>query len=152
PGAYEVLGTDVSGLPLDYAESRGVPVLRADFVRHDFSTKRFLAVTFWAVLEHLAEPVSFIEEAWSVLGTGGLCFVVVPILQSLAVRFLGMRYRYVYPQHLNYFSRASLKGLVSSRFEVTEARSMHFNPMAIWQDWRAGGAEVTNAQRAALLE
>src|SRR5262249_47622010 len=83
---------------------------------------------------------------------GGLCLVLVPNLQSLAVRLLGMRYRYVYPQHLNYFSRASLKGLVSSRFEVTEARSMHFNPMAIWQDWRAGGVEVTNAQRAALLE
>src|SRR5204863_1831980 len=36
PDAYTVLGTDVSGAPLDYAESKGVPVLRGDFIDHDF--------------------------------------------------------------------------------------------------------------------
>ena len=29
---------------------------------------------------------------------------------------------------------------------------MHFNPIVIWQDWRRGGAEVPNSQRAQLLQ
>ena len=32
PGCYDILGTDVSGPPLDYTESRGVPVMRGDFL------------------------------------------------------------------------------------------------------------------------
>src|ERR1051325_2866365 len=64
---YESLGTDVSGAPLDYGESKGVPVVRGDFLAHDFGEKKFHAVTFWAVLEHLAEPKRFIQKAVSVL-------------------------------------------------------------------------------------
>jgi hypothetical protein len=29
---------------------------------------------------------------------------------------------------------------------------MHFNPLVIWQDWRGGGAEVSNQARAQLLQ
>jgi 2-polyprenyl-3-methyl-5-hydroxy-6-metoxy-1,4-benzoquinol methylase len=152
PGSYQVLGTDVSGPPLDYAESRGVPVLRGDFLTHEFGARRFDSVTFWAVLEHLVEPGAFLRKAWSVLEPGGRCFALVPNMKSLAARFLGMRYRYIYPQHLNYFTRATLTRLASERFEIVESRSMHFNPIVIWQDWRRGGAEVPNSQRAQLLQ
>jgi hypothetical protein len=31
-------------------------------------------------------------------------------------------------------------------------RSTHFNPIVIWQDWRLGGKDVPNAERAALLK
>jgi SAM-dependent methyltransferase len=37
PDAYKTLGTDVSGAPLDYAESRGVPVARGNFLKMDFA-------------------------------------------------------------------------------------------------------------------
>jgi 2-polyprenyl-3-methyl-5-hydroxy-6-metoxy-1,4-benzoquinol methylase len=152
PGSYQVLGTDVSGPPLDYAASRGVPVLRGDFLTHDFGVNRFDAVTFWAVLEHLVEPRAFLRKVWGILEAGGLCIALVPNMKSLAARFLGMRYRYIYPQHLNYFTRATLTRLASERFEIVESRSMHFNPIVIWQDWRRGGAEVSNSQRAQLLQ
>src|SRR2546426_6427769 len=51
PDRYEVLGTDVSGAPLDYAESRGIPVVRGSFLTQDFAQKKFDAITFWAVIE-----------------------------------------------------------------------------------------------------
>ena len=104
-GAYKVLGTDASGPPLDYAESQGVPVLRADFLEHDFEGSRFDAITFWAVLEHLFAPAKFLEKAAAILKPNGLCFVLVPNMDSLAVRLLGTKYRYIYPQHLNYFTK-----------------------------------------------
>ena len=153
PGDYEILGTDVSGAPLDYAESCGVPIARGNFLDQDFSGRRFDAVTLWAVVEHLADPKRFLEKTQALLKTGGLCFVLVPNLRSLAVRLLGAKYRYVYPQHLNYFARETLARLAGgSGLALVAARFTHFNPVVIWQDWRADGGEVSNRARAALLQ
>lgn len=152
PGCYEALGTDVSGPPLDYAESRGVAVVRGNFLEQDFGGRKFDAVTFWAALEHLLAPQQFLAKAVSVLKPDGLCLVLVPNMKSLAARLLGPRYRYIYPQHLNYFTKATLKKLVEARFSVIEFGSTHFNPIVIWQDWRGGGKEVSNRERAQLLQ
>lgn len=151
-GAYDILGTDVSGAPLDYAEGRGIPVLRGDFLKQDYGDRRFDAVTFWAVLEHLVDPGSFLERAWQLLKARGLCFILVPNFESLAFRMLGAKYRYVYPQHLNYFTRRTLGRVVEQRFRIVNVRSMHFNPIVLWQDWRSGGSEVSNTARAELLK
>jgi 2-polyprenyl-3-methyl-5-hydroxy-6-metoxy-1,4-benzoquinol methylase len=152
PGCYQILGTDVSGPPLDYAECRGVPVARGNFLEQEFGQKKFDAVTFWAVMEHLLEPKPFLAKAWSVLKPDGLCFVLVPNMKSLAARSLGARYRYIYPQHLNYFTQATLAKLVEPQFSVIEFRSTHFNPIVIWQDWRGGGKDISNRERAELLQ
>lgn len=150
---YDILGTDVSGGPLDYAESKGVPVVRGDFIEQDFGGQKFDAVTLWAVAEHLAEPKKFLLQIHAALKPGGLCFVLVPNLRSLAVRLLGAKYRYVYAQHLNYFSAATL-GRLGERtgFGVVATRFMHFNPVVIWQDWRGRGRDISNAERGALLK
>jgi 2-polyprenyl-3-methyl-5-hydroxy-6-metoxy-1,4-benzoquinol methylase len=152
PGCYEVLGTDVSGPPLDYAESRGVAVVRGNFLEQEFGGRKFDAVTFWAVLEHLAVPEAFLTKAWSVLKPDGLCIVLVPNMKSLAARVLGVRYRYLYPQHVNYFTKITLTKLVERRFSVMQFGCTHFNPIVIWQDWRGGGKEVSNRERAQLLQ
>ena len=152
PGCFQVLGTDVSGPPLDYAEKRGVAVVRGNFLEQDFGERKFDAVTFWAVLEHLLEPRQFLAKAESVLKPDGLCFVLVPNMKSLAARSLGAHYRYLYPQHLNYFTKATLRRLVEPRFSVIEFSSTHFNPIVLWQDWRGSGQEVSNRARAQLLQ
>jgi 2-polyprenyl-3-methyl-5-hydroxy-6-metoxy-1,4-benzoquinol methylase len=152
PGCYQGLGTDVSGPPLDYAEGRGVAVLRGNFLEQDFRQKQFDAVTFWAVVEHLLEPKPFLAKAWSVLKPDAFCFVLVPNMNSLAVRALGARYRYIYPQHLNYFTKATLAKLVEKWFSVIAFGSTHFNPIVIWQDWRSDGKDISNRERAELLQ
>ncbi len=152
PGCYQVLGTDVSGPPLDYAESRGVAVVRGSFPEQEFGGRQFDAVTFWAVLEHLAAPRQFLAKAASVLRPGGMCFLLVPNMRSLAARVLGARYRYIYSQHLNYFTHATLSKMVEGQFSVIQRSTSHFNPIVIWQDWRGGGKEVSNRERAQLLQ
>jgi len=151
-GCYDVVGTDASGPALDYAKSRGLCVARGDFLLQDFGGRKFDAVSFWAVLEHLAQPKSFLEHAFLLLKPGGVCFALVPNLQSLASRLLRTWYRYVYPQHLNYFTRATMSRLAETQFEIVQIFSTHFNPVVIWQDWRGGGKEVANEDRAELLK
>jgi 2-polyprenyl-3-methyl-5-hydroxy-6-metoxy-1,4-benzoquinol methylase len=152
PRDYEVCGTDASGPALEYAASQGVSVVRGDFLKQDFAGKQFDAVTFWAILEHLLEPRGFLEKAWTVLKPNGLCFVLVPNMQSLAARMLAARYRYIYPQHLNYFTATTLTRIFATQFKVVERDSTHFNPLIIWQDWRRRGAEISNEERAQLLQ
>jgi hypothetical protein len=35
---------------------------------------------------------------------------------------------------------------------VIEFSSTHFNPIVIWQDWRGGGKDISNRERAELLQ
>jgi 2-polyprenyl-3-methyl-5-hydroxy-6-metoxy-1,4-benzoquinol methylase len=155
PGAYNVLGQDVAGLALNYAESRGVPVCRDSFLELDVGKRRFDAITFWAVLEHLEEPRAFLSRAAEMLRPGGHCFILTPNFQSLAVRLLGKRYRYIMPEHLNYFTPRTLAafGANHDKFQVVAAGSMHFNPMVIWQDffW-SQRLHVPDEERAQLLQ
>ena len=154
PSDYEVTGIDVAGPALDYAEQKGVRVLRESYLTRDFHGQGFSAVTFWAVMEHLVNPREFLAKTAAVLEPSGFCFVLVPNFQSLAVRLLGKKYRYILPQHVNYFTRATLQQLVKTepRFKIVYSGSMHFNPLVIWQDGRRHGKPVTDEDRAKLLK
>jgi len=151
PADYTILGTDVSTEPLDHASKMGVPVARGEFLTQSFAEK-FDAVTFWAVMEHLAEPRAFLKKAGSILKPGGLCFILTPNLSSLAVRLIGAKYRYIFPEHLNYFTPQTMKKFAEVEFTVVGMKSTHFNPIVIWQDFRGGERSISRAERVQLLK
>jgi 2-polyprenyl-3-methyl-5-hydroxy-6-metoxy-1,4-benzoquinol methylase len=151
PNDYQICGTDVSMAPLDYASKMGVPIIKTDFLTHSFE-ESFDAVTFWAVMEHLFEPRLFLKKAESILKPGGLCFILVPNMNSLAVKLLGSKYRYILAEHLNYFTPETLKRFAGPEFTVAGMKSTHFNPLVIWQDFRGGAREVSRSERAKLLK
>ncbi len=153
PGAYQVIGTDVVPDALEYAESQGIPVLQEGFLQHA-PASAYDAITFWAVLEHLADPKQFLAKAADLLNPGGHCFILVPNFRSLATRFLGPRYRYIMAEHLNYFTSSTLRMLVARepRFTILHTAFTHFNPVVIWQDWRAPKERVPDAERTRLLQ
>jgi 2-polyprenyl-3-methyl-5-hydroxy-6-metoxy-1,4-benzoquinol methylase len=154
PSEYDVTGVDVVGPALDHAEGKGVRVIRESYLKKDFQGATFSAVTFWAVLEHLLNPRAFLTKTVSVLEPGGFCFLLVPNFRSLAVRLLGQKYRYIFPQHLNYFTSSTLKQFVRAHpeLQIVYASSTHFNPIVILQDFRSGGQFVSDEERAALLK
>jgi 2-polyprenyl-3-methyl-5-hydroxy-6-metoxy-1,4-benzoquinol methylase len=151
PNDYKILGTDVSSEPLAYAAKMGVPVARGEFLTQSFAEK-FDAVTFWAVMEHLSDPKAFLQKAVSILKPGGHCFILTPNLNSLAVRLIGAKYRYIFPEHLNYFTPQTMKHFAGGELAVEQVVSLHFNPLVIWQDARGGAREVSRAERVKLLK
>jgi len=148
---YKVLGTDVSTEPLEHAAKMGVPVARGEFLTQSFEEK-FDAVTFWAVMEHLSEPKAFLKKAASILKPGGLCFILTPNMNSLAVRLIGAKYRYIFPEHLNYFTPQTMRTFAEQEFTVAGMKSTHFNPIVIWQDFRGGERAISRAERVQLLK
>lgn len=153
PDSYSVTGTDVTGAALDHAEGRGIEVIRQSFLDYDFGERTFDAVTFWAVMEHLVEPGEFLRRAATILKASGHCFVLVPNLKSLAVRLLGGKYRYIMPDHVNYFTAETLKRFATKEaaFDLVEIGSSHFNPLVILKDFRGGKERVADEERARLL-
>ncbi|HEV2692490.1 MAG TPA: class I SAM-dependent methyltransferase [Verrucomicrobiae bacterium] len=151
PNDYKILGTDVSQEPLDHAAKMGVPIVRGEFLKQTFEEK-FDAVTFWAVMEHLAEPKKFLQKAASILKPGGHCFILTPNMDSLAVRLIGAKYRYIFAEHLNYFTPQTMKTFAGAEFSVVGMKSTHFNPLVIWQDFRGGEREISRADRIKLLK
>jgi 2-polyprenyl-3-methyl-5-hydroxy-6-metoxy-1,4-benzoquinol methylase len=154
PADYRVVGTDVTSAALDHAEQKGIDVIRGSFLDHDFGVTRFDAVTFWAVMEHLVDPKRFLAKATMLLKPGGHCFVLVPNLRSLAVRLLGAKYRYIIPDHVNYFTAATLRRFAAteSSLEIVEQGSSHFNPLVIVKDFRSEEQRVPDEERARLLK
>jgi 2-polyprenyl-3-methyl-5-hydroxy-6-metoxy-1,4-benzoquinol methylase len=154
PDAYRVSGMDVAGPALDYAEQKGIRALRESFPDADFKGETFSAITFWAVIEHLLDPRAFLAKAASLLQPSGYCFILVPNFKSLAVRLLGAKYRYIFPQHVNYFTLSTLKKLVATQpqLRVIASTSTHFNPIVILQDRKSTGGFVADEDRAKLLK
>jgi hypothetical protein len=106
-------------------------------------------------MEHLANPLDFLRKAADLIELGGFCFILVPNLQCLAVRLLGARYRYIFPQHINYFSGKTLRRFAANLqkdLHIIYVGGSHFNPLVIWQDWRRKGEFVADAERAKLLK
>ena len=101
--------------------SRGT-LLPEIFEKVDFGDQRFDAITLWDVLEHVVNPLNFMERCRNLLKPGGQLFLNVPDLDSIEARFLGKKWPLLLPEHLNYFNRPSLKtcaakaGLQISRF------------------------------------
>jgi 2-polyprenyl-3-methyl-5-hydroxy-6-metoxy-1,4-benzoquinol methylase len=154
PQDYQTLGIDVAGPALDFASSKGTRVLRESYPDVALPDSSVTAITFWAVMEHLENPAAFLSKTARLLEPGGVCFVLVPNFESLAVRILGAKYRYIFPQHVNYFCRSTLRRFVAAEptLRVIHETSMHFNPIVIGQDCRGRGGFVPDQQRAELLK
>ncbi len=75
----------------------------------DFNGKLFDAITLWDVLEHVVDPVNFLRRIHEHLKPDGCLFLNVPDLDSIEARLLGRRWPLLLPEHLNYFTRSSIR-------------------------------------------
>ena len=66
-------------------------------------------LTLWDVLEHVAEPRSFLSRCAGLLEQGGVVALNVPKVDSFIARLLGRRWPLLLAEHLNYFTLKSLQ-------------------------------------------
>ena len=72
---FTVVGTELYSAYMDYCQARGLEVRPGAVDRIEFDTASFAVVFMEDVLEHLAQPFAFLDEAARVLAPRGLLFV-----------------------------------------------------------------------------
>jgi SAM-dependent methyltransferase len=108
-----VSGIDLSRQAAAYARDVvGVAVAAGDFLEYPMDGP-VDAVCMWDTIEHLAQPVLYIEKAAAQLRTGGLLAITTGDIDSPLARWRKGKWRQIHPpSHLHYFSRRTLQRLL----------------------------------------
>ncbi len=76
--------------------------------------EQFDYIVFADVLEHVRNPREFLRNVRSLLREGGIAIAIVPSIDSLSARLMKNKWMEFKPEHLWYFSKATLKRLLYS--------------------------------------
>jgi SAM-dependent methyltransferase len=119
---FEVKGVEISTFAAEQARNRGLDVTAGDFQVLPFPESHFSAVCLFDCIEHLADPFTYLRKIHSVLRPGGIVALTTGDVGSLYGRVSGRKWRLMTPpQHLFYFSKSTLAGLLEKTgFEMVE--------------------------------
>lgn len=113
-GYEPVVGVEPSLAAVEAAE----PAVRKQIVIKPFSVADFKPESFdlvccFQTLEHLADPLGFLRDAWTLLRPGGVFCAVAHDHQAWINRLLGRKSPIVDLEHLQLFSRPALRRLLT---------------------------------------
>lgn len=109
---FEVTGVEPSSVLCTQSQQElreRATILCCDLQSADLPPASMDALTLWDVLEHVPIPLTFLQLCVSLVRPGGYVVANVPDLESWQARLLGKRWPLLLAEHLNYFSRKSLK-------------------------------------------
>lgn len=123
---WQVCGVEPSDYAASLARSKDIDVRTGTLDHCGFPAESFDAISMWDVIEHMPDPRCSFSSVVSLLKPGGLVAINTPDSSSLMARMLRSKWHLVVPpEHLNLFSRRSLKCLVESLgLEVLEVTSI----------------------------
>ncbi len=122
----ELRKAGLNGEGLDLSESAVQQARQRRLMAHSTTVESFVpaspidVVTAFDVIEHVLDPVSFLENARRLVRAGGRLALTTPDTTSLICSIMGRRwYFYIPEQHLFYFNRYNLQKLLARlHFEV----------------------------------
>jgi SAM-dependent methyltransferase len=128
---FQCVGVEVAQDAVVQCTQRGLDVLRGDLAEDEALRQQvqgrapFAAAVMLDCIEHLARPSRVVETIAASLAPGGALLLTTGDFGSLPARLLGQRWRLMTPpQHLFYFTRASLYAMLSRHgLEVVECRA-----------------------------
>lgn len=132
----DAIGIDIMASAVEHGRSvHALDLEYGDFTDGHLDPASFDTVTMWATVEHLANPGTYLDQAYRVLRPYGRLAMTVPNMKSLTQRLLGHRDRYVCVEHLNYFPPTTFTTLVVRHgFFVERSFTRKINPKTILQD------------------
>ncbi len=112
---WVVYGTEYSSTALDLCNNEGIKMHSGALTENAFESNYFDVVTSFEVLEHINNPQEEIKSIYKFLRRGGLFYITTPNFNSYLRYQLKEKYNIIcYPEHLSYYTRKSLKYLLSN--------------------------------------
>lgn len=112
---WEVSATEISPSCCEILRPQLGPRLHQGALpKATFKSNSFDAVVMIEVIEHLADPSSYLIAARQLLRPGGCLLLTTPNLRGASGRLLGGRWQAVGDEHLNYFDRGSITKILAS--------------------------------------
>ncbi len=140
--SFFAYGIEPNNLERMSAEAKGLEIL-GKTIEDLPSDAMFDVITLWDVLEHIPDPVSYVESLSQHLSTGGIVFIQVPTCDSLSARILQEKCNmFDGIEHLTLFSHKSLsmcfeqagysmvtsRSVISDKFAINNHLSYEANP------------------------
>jgi SAM-dependent methyltransferase len=130
-----VAGIEPSLAPIQSADDRVRPLIRQGlFQAGTFDEGQFSLVSCFQTIEHLSDPAGMIQEALRILKPGGAVFLIGHNRRALSARMLGHKSPIFDIEHLQLFSRQSMRQLlVSAGFDrVSVNPFLNRYPLSYW--------------------
>ena len=125
----ELAGIEASKAAANKAAEVTDNIIHGCFEDVDFSGKsEFSFVSAFEVIEHLADPPTFLKKVNRILEDGGYFFMSTPDIGSLWFKVMKKRWPGIHPYYHNvYFSKMTLRTVAEKcGFEIVRMRSKNF--------------------------
>jgi SAM-dependent methyltransferase len=125
PLGYEAWGLDPSAYAVELASrSHGGRVRQGVLESAPFPDGHFDLVTAFDAFEHVYEPQRFLESAHRLLAPRGVLAITTPDPTSLLARVSGRHWvSFKIPEHVYYWSPATIRRALEPQFDVLELTS-----------------------------
>lgn len=109
---FDSTGVELSKPTADYVRlSCGIPV-HCGTLEEFHPDKGFDVIALFHVLEHMKDPYTLLQQAIKLASPDAIFLITVPNIESWSVKFLPRSWGVMYKDHLYYFSRTTLSGLL----------------------------------------
>ena len=119
---WDAVGVEPSQFASAYARDRlGLDVRTGDLLTSPLPLGTYDAIVMGDVIEHLPRPGEALDRMAALLRRGGVAWLALPDAGSVVARGLGRRWWSVIPTHVQFFTRDSIRELLTRHgWEVLE--------------------------------
>lgn len=137
---WQATGMEFSEAAVSLCRDRGLDVVQGASASNVLSGRHFDVVTAFEVLEHLRSPGDLLNDAASLLRSGGLMYLTTPNFNALLRHLERDNFAPIsYPDHLCFFTPASLRHLAARfGFRVASLQTTGLDPWRLKQSLRVG--------------
>ncbi len=123
---WQAEGLDISAFAVKYSRDRlGLDTRHGNFLDLDYPEITYDLITMWDVIEHVPDPMGYLDKAATLLRPGGILALATPDVDSLPARLTGRRWvgYKLSEEHVYYFSTRTLTAMLDKAgFDVIHSR------------------------------
>ncbi len=140
---WEVDGVEVSQSACEHSRADGFKVFCGELAEAKYPDGAFDVVVASELMEHVADPVSLLQEVARIVRPGGLFWATTPNARGLSSRWLGTGWSVLSPpEHLHLFSGPGVKRLLLKvGFSRVAINTEGLNPFELVKKFRRHGAK-----------